>query len=83
VRSHHPGGKKTGKSAPRIAYQIAKSLPPSAKVPVSQSLSTFEAAASRGCFRLGSEVLTRHRRKLFAAGGFGTDLYGFFFCVDF
>lgn len=81
VRSHHPGVKEMGKSAPGIAHEIAESLPPSAKVPISQSVLAFGAAASRRCFRLGNEVLRCNAlMENFAAGGFATDPCSFFLC---
>jgi hypothetical protein len=40
-----------GKSARRIAYQIAERLPRGAKVPVSQGLSSLSVAATKGMLR--------------------------------
>jgi hypothetical protein len=72
MRLHHAGVTGSGKSARRIVSQIAEMLPRGAKVPVSQELSSFSAAASKRCFGPGNEVLIDgeiHRLKILVVDG--------------
>jgi hypothetical protein len=48
MRSHHAGVTGSGKSARRIASQIAETLPRGAKVPVSQGLFVVQRSREQG-----------------------------------